>query len=244
MRTDLRLVLILCCCLVPFTVQAQSSIPIITTDELKKIYDEKADFMLINALSPIENAEEHITGSVNIPFGFLKSGKAKLPENKGKKLVFYCKGPKCTKSGKTAGLAVKMGYTNVFVYNEGLPEWIKRGYPADLKTVYPKIEVPVISPEALKQMIDKKENIFILDIRDEEDMVAGSLKGAHVIDLVVLDANLSQVPKGKKIVIMDIHGKQSNIAGRFLASKGYTDVVRLDGGFVSGWIKAGYPVEK
>jgi rhodanese-related sulfurtransferase len=137
-----------------------------------------------------------------------------------------------------------MGYTNVFVYNEGLPEWIKRGYPADLKTVYPKIEVPVISPEALKQMIDKKESIFILHLRDEDDIKAGTIKGAHPIDLEVLDANLSQVPKGRKIVIMDLHGKQTNMAGRFLASKGYTDLVRLDGGFVSGWIKAGYPVEK
>lgn len=137
-----------------------------------------------------------------------------------------------------------MGYTNVFVYNEGLPEWIKRGYPADLKQVYPKIEVPVISAADLKAMIDKKENIFILDIRDEEDAKAGTIKGARNIDIEVLDASVSKVPKGKKIVIMDLHGKQTNMAGRFLASKGYTDVVRLDGGFVSGWIKAGYAVEK
>jgi len=94
MKHVLRLVLSILFCLIPLTLKAQSSIPVITTDELKKIYDAKADFMLINALSPIEYAEEHITGSVNIPFSSLKSGKAKLPETKGKKLVFYCKGPK------------------------------------------------------------------------------------------------------------------------------------------------------
>lgn len=137
-----------------------------------------------------------------------------------------------------------MGYTNVFVYNEGLPEWVKRGYPADLRKVYPKIDVPAISAADLKQMIDKKENIFILDIRDEDDLKAGTIKGARAIDIEVLDASLSKVPKGKKIVIMDLHGKQTNMAGRFLASKGYTDLVRLDGGFVSGWIKAGYPAAK
>lgn len=137
-----------------------------------------------------------------------------------------------------------MGYTNVFVYNEGLPEWVKRGYPADLRKVYPKIDVPAISAADLKQMIDKKENIFILDIRDEDDLKAGTIKGVRAIDIEVLDASLSKVPKGKKIVIMDLHGKQTNMAGRFLASKGYTDLVRLDGGFVSGWIKAGYPAAK
>ena len=80
--------------LIPLAVRAQSSISTITTDELKKIYDAKEDFLLINALSPIEFAEESIAGSVNIPYSSLKDGKAKLPESKAKKLVFYCKGPK------------------------------------------------------------------------------------------------------------------------------------------------------
>ena len=137
-----------------------------------------------------------------------------------------------------------MGYTNVFVYNEGLPEWIKRGYPADLKKVYPAIEVPVISAADLKAMMDRKEKIFILDIRDEDDLKGGTIKGAKAINLEVLDTNLGQVPKGKKIVIMDLQGKQTNMAGRFLASKGYGDLARLDGGFVGGWLKEGYPVEK
>lgn len=137
-----------------------------------------------------------------------------------------------------------MGYTNVFVYNEGLPEWVKRGYPADLKKVYPKIEVPAISAAELKSMLDKKQDIFLLDIRDEDDLKAGTIKGARHIDLEVLDTSLNKVPKGKKVVVLDLHGKQTNIACRFLASKGYADVVRLDGGFVSGWIQAGYPIEK
>lgn len=81
-------------CLIPVTVKSQSSIPVITTDELKTIADAKEDFLLINALSPIEYAEESIAGSVNIPYSSLKDGKAKLPESKGKRLVFYCKGPK------------------------------------------------------------------------------------------------------------------------------------------------------
>lgn len=88
------LLFVLWFCLLPLAARAQSSIPFITTDELKKIYDAKGDFLLINALSPIEYAEESIMGSVNIPYSSLKDGKGKLPENKAKKLVFYCKGPK------------------------------------------------------------------------------------------------------------------------------------------------------
>lgn len=69
-------------------------VKIITTDELKKLYDAKADFVLYNALSPIEYAEERIKGSLNMPYMHLKSGKGKLPDDKNKMLVFYCLGPK------------------------------------------------------------------------------------------------------------------------------------------------------
>jgi len=135
--------------------------------------DAKEDFVLADALSPIEFAEDRIAGSVNLPYTAIKTGKAKLPADKAKKLVFYCKGPKCTKSAKAAGLAVKMGYTNVAIYNEGIPEWVKRGYPAESQKVYPAVDIPVVAPDALKAMLDAKEKVFVLDLRDEADASAG-----------------------------------------------------------------------
>ena len=75
-------------------IDAWKEVKTISTDDLKKLYDSKADFLLINTLSPIEYAEEHISGSTNIPYMYLKSGKAKLPDDKNKMLVFYCKGVK------------------------------------------------------------------------------------------------------------------------------------------------------
>lgn len=75
-------------------IDAIRAIKMITTDELKKLYDAKADFLLINTLSPVEFAEERIKGSINIPYMHLKSGAAKLPDDRNKMLIFYCKGPK------------------------------------------------------------------------------------------------------------------------------------------------------
>jgi rhodanese-related sulfurtransferase len=168
----------------------------------------------------------------------------KLPADKARRLVFYCKGPKCTKSVKAASLAVKMGYRNVLVYNEGIPEWMKRGYPTEVKKVYPDVEIPALAPAALKGMIDAKQELVLLDIRDAEAFVTGHLAGSRNVDLEVLDQRLGELPKGKKIVVVDLHGKQTQVAGRFLAWKGFHDVARLDGGVVGGWLKAGYPVEK
>jgi len=137
-----------------------------------------------------------------------------------------------------------MGHTNVAVYNEGLPEWIKRGYPAETKKLYPAVEIPFISAVELKGLLDAKAKVLVLDIRDEDDYRAGMIPGSRNVDLELLDARLAEVPKDRKIVVVDLHGKQTQIAGRFLAWKGYREVVRLDGGFVGGWIKAGFPVAK
>lgn len=139
-----------------------------------------------------------------------------------------------------------MGYKNVHVYSEGLPEWVKRGYPAEINEVYPKPQIANVSGQELKEMIDKKEDIFILDIRDEDDRKAGWIKGSKHIDMEVLDENYSQVPKNKKVILVCLHGKQGYMAGRFLASKGYDpkNLIKLDGGMVGSWIKEGYPVEK
>ena len=137
-----------------------------------------------------------------------------------------------------------MGHTNVAVYNEGLPAWIMRGYPAETRKVYPAVDVPVVSAAELKGLIDAKANVFVLDIRDEDDCRTGMIPGSRNVDLELLDGRLAEVPRDRKIVLVDLQGKQTQIAGRFLAWKGYRDVVRLDGGLVGGWIKAGFPVAR
>jgi rhodanese-related sulfurtransferase len=74
-------------------IEALKKVKIISTDQLKKLYEEKSDMVLINSLSPIEFAEERITESVNLPYMHIKTGKAKLPDDRNRMLVFYCKGP-------------------------------------------------------------------------------------------------------------------------------------------------------
>jgi rhodanese-related sulfurtransferase len=240
-----RMLVTITACVAPIAAAAADPFPIISTDELKRRLDAKEDLVLADALSPIEHAEESILGSVNVPYSALRDGRVKLPQDKAKLIVFYCKGPKCTKSVKAAGLAARMGYTQVAVYSEGLPEWMKRGYPAASRKIYPAVQIPAVSAPELKRMLEGRHDLFVLDIRDEDDVArAGIIPGSKSIDLEVLDSRLSEVPKGRKIVLVDLHGKQTQIAGRFLASKGYTDVARLDGGFVGGWLQSGFAIDR
>lgn len=92
MSVTIRTVLVLATCLAPLTAAPQP-IPFVTTDELKRMLDANEELVLADAGSPIEFAEERIAGSVNLPCAALRSGKATLPADRTKRLVFYCKGP-------------------------------------------------------------------------------------------------------------------------------------------------------
>ena len=101
-KKQFTFLLALCCLLFcsPFLVYGQKSVSkwddlkFIKTDKLKQLYDGKENFLLINTLSPIEFDEIAIKGSINLPYELIKRGDAKLPKDKSKKLIFYCKGPK------------------------------------------------------------------------------------------------------------------------------------------------------
>jgi rhodanese-related sulfurtransferase len=73
-------------------------------------------------------------------------------------------------SPNSAGRAEKLGYTNVKVYHDGLPEWNKKNYS-------------VLSAKALKEAwIDKDMALVLLDVRPAAAAKKGFIKGAVAPD--------------------------------------------------------------
>jgi len=46
-------------------------------------------------------------------------------------VVFYCNGIKCMRSSEACDKAVAWGYSKVYYYRNGLPDWKQRGYPVE-----------------------------------------------------------------------------------------------------------------
>jgi rhodanese-related sulfurtransferase len=70
-------------------------------------------------------AKGHIPTAVSIPDSQFDKMTAELPEDKDALLIFYCGGPTCKLSHKSARKAEKLGYTNVKVFADGFPSWMK-----------------------------------------------------------------------------------------------------------------------
>ncbi len=221
------------------TLLIASEVPYISTADLKKKMDAGEALTLANALSPIEHKELAIKGSVNIPASKVKAH-PNLPADKASLLIFYCKGPKCGKSRIAATKAVGLGYSNVMVYNEGLPAWAKNKYPLMKKTKYPKVKIARLKPNQVQSMQD---SIIILDIRGKKHKKLGKITGTVNILLDNMEEQYTSLPKDKKIVVADHAGKQVMVTAKFLYMNGYTDVAVMDGGVIS-WIRGGLPVSK
>ena len=211
----------------------------ITTDQLLALRKADTPFLLINALSPIEFKEEAISGSVNLPASHMRADHPLLPEDKSTLLIFYCKGIRCTKSRRAARKAMEFGFQNVKIYTAGLPGWKKRNLAVIHYTSYPQIAPLVLEPLTVYKSMDEA---ILLDIRGDEVSQVGEIRKALKIPLDDLEEKYQQLPKTKRIIIIDHAQKQSPICSRFLYMKGYRNLAILQGGMIN-WVRAGLPIE-
>jgi rhodanese-related sulfurtransferase len=200
-------------------------------------------FTIVDARTRVEFEESHLAGAINVPAVQVLGMLPKRINDKHRELVFYCNGPKCTKSQKAARAAIDLGYTNILEYNEGLPAWTKAGL-AVAGSPLPPFEVPAISPERLAFMLRSgAESPFLLDLRDSPEYLGFHIKGAVNIPLDQIMLRMREIPRDQEIVLVDHSGPQSVIAVRLLHSlMGVERMKRLDGGLMA-WQLQKLPVE-
>lgn len=132
-----------------------------------------------------------------------------------------------------------MGYTAVWVYRDGILGWAKSGLPLEQSIQYPDIQIPLVSSATISET--GHDHYQIIDIRPTSHFTKGHIRGSEHIDLEELHLNIDKLSLDKPIVLVDHKGKLTLTSGRFLAFKGITNVLRLDGGF-NAWVKEGYAV--
>jgi rhodanese-related sulfurtransferase len=137
-------------------------------------------------------------------------------------------------SPDSARRAENLGYTNVKVYVDGVPEWMKRNYL-------------VLSTQFLKEAwIEKDFPHVLVDVRPAADAEKGFIKGAVTMPAAYVEKSLTKFPpKDKKAPIMIYDqkgGEDAVIAAKALIAAGYSPVDIISGGF-DAWKADGLPVQ-
>jgi len=198
-------------------------------------------FTVVDARTRVEFEENHIAGAISCPATQTAALLPKLVKEKSRQLIFYCNGPKCTKSQKAARVAISLGYRKVLEYNEGLPAWGKANLPV-AGSPLPPVEMTSISPEDLRARMEAGKGPAVIDVRDAAEFASVRVAGTISIPLDELEKRSREVPAGE-VVVMDHGGGQSLIAGRVLRKAGRRGASRLEGGLLA-WQQKGLPVEE
>lgn len=129
-------------------------------------------------------------------------------------------------SPKSAGLAVKMGYSNVKVYLGGDPYWQESG-----RYLVPSDEFVL------------EGNIILVDLRDADDVARGHIPRAVNIPLAELEDEWEQFPRIASAPIV-FYGNEDDVtqATQLLHEWGYRTVSGIGGGF-KRWAAAGLPTK-
>ena len=136
-----------------------------------------------------------------------------------------------------------MGYTDVYAFIGGIPEWRGFQFPMTVNEEMQKIRVRKIPPVKVLDLI-KEKDLFVLDVRPakfERDQTF--IKGTVQCPLVELADRYKKIPKDRQIVITDWHMKQSISAAKFLIANGYRVIGVLKGG-IKRWKLEDFPVKR
>jgi cytochrome c oxidase cbb3-type subunit 3/ubiquinol-cytochrome c reductase cytochrome c subunit len=100
----------------------------VAVDEVKKAYDAKMDFVIVDARPATDFAAGHIKGAVNATYFEVEKHLSKLPKDKW--IITYCACPHA-EAEQAARTLMKNGYTKVKVIDEGYYGWADKGWPTE-----------------------------------------------------------------------------------------------------------------
>jgi len=129
----------------------------------------------------------------------------------------------------------RLGYDKIEGYlTGGIEEWYKAGLPIS--------EVCQVSVQRLKKMIESEE-IFILDVRRENEWNEGHIGGSKRIYLGLLERKTDELPRDVPIVVICKTGNRSSFGTSILLRAGFKSVYNCLGG-IEAWTKSGFPLLK
>ncbi len=182
--------------------------------------------VVIDVRSQAKAAKGHIPGAVSFTTAQLKKAKKQFPSVKAAPVVIYSDNMKAAKAAfKTIR---KWGYKNTSIMVGGITGWTQAGNKLVSGQLASKI---VYVPKPVKGSIAANDfkaiasnmpaDAVILDVRDATEVAGGMIKGAIHIPTQEVGARLSEIPRGKKVVIHCRTGIRASMAYQTLKEKGF-----------------------
>lgn len=131
---------------------------------------------------------------------------------------------------------IRLGYDNIVGFlNGGISAWYMEALPIN--------GFNFISVHSLKNKLEKKEEITLLDVRKKKEWNEGHIEGAKNIYVGKLEENLDKISKEFPVIVYCDSSRRSSIAASVLKKHGYNNVYNVLGS-MTAWKNAGYDIVK
>ncbi|HIQ14544.1 MAG TPA: rhodanese-like domain-containing protein [Leucothrix sp.] len=101
--------------------------------------------------------------------------------------------------------------------------------------------VKEIDAATLKEMLDKDEEIQLLDVRSQAEFAQGIIKGGEFVPLHTIPLKINDMDKDKTIVVYCRSGARSAQACSFIQQNTGIEAINLRGGIIS-WYQSGFEI--
>lgn len=106
-----------------------------------------------------------------------------------------------------------------------------------------KQQIEEVTPEQVRDMQDRKENVVYLDVREPNEWNLGRLPHAIHLPRGNLETKVEgMIDRGQKVVIYCARGNRSALAALTMKQMGYENVASMARGFM-GWADINGEVE-
>jgi len=194
------------------------------------VVPKRNDVMIIDSRpKPRKYDNGHIITAISIPDREFDKHVDMLPADKGTLLIFYCGGITCPLSHQSAFKAEALGYSNVKVFADGYPVYLKAG------------NLPSVSTEYVQKLIESKANAVIIDARPARKFQKGAVPTAISIPDREFDQHIDKLPQDKATPLIYYCGGYQCPLSTQSADKaralGYSKVMVYQAGYPA-WVEA------
>ncbi len=188
---------------------------------VKKLVDRPDGTVIVDARPARKKYNKgHVPGAINIPNTFFDKQVGKLPADKATRLIFYCGGVKCPLSLKSATKAEALGYTNVMLFQDGYPAWVKAYGPGETgagQAAKPGLKMgpdgDTVTIASFKDIMARApDSVRLIDVRDPGEFKAAHMIGVENIPVEELEDQVAGLPSDKPLIFVCATGARSSEA--------------------------------
>lgn len=180
------------------------------------------DVMILDTRNSNVFSKGFIKGSLNISLdGSFAVWAGTLIKDIKQKILFV------SEKGKEQEVVIRLarvGYDNTIGYLEGgIESWTKEGFELE--------SIPAISVEEFAMIEEKDNSINIIDVRKKSEYDSEHIVNAVNAPLDYIDESMLKINKSNIYYVHCEGGYRSMIFASLLKSKGYENLIDVDGGF-------------